>query len=93
MTTPARRRHRALAAVTTFVFTFLAGAATATAATPDSADWPAPEPTSTLDILLLFVGGTVGLFVVIALFGLLTARTNYVPPPPSTEVEKAGGHH
>ena len=89
MTTPVR----ALAAVATFVITFVAGSMSAHAAAPASPDWPAAEPTSTLDLLLLFGGGTVGLFVVIALFGLLTARTNYVPPAPSTDVEKADSAH
>ena len=85
MRTPAR----ALAALITFVVTFVAGTAAATAATPASPDWPEPEPTSTLDTLLLFGGSTIGLIVVIGLFGLLTARNNYVPPAPATDVEPA----
>jgi len=89
MTTPAR----ALAVVATFVITFAAGSAAAFADTPASPDWPAPEHTSTLDTLLLFGGATVGLFVVISLFALLTARNNYVPPPPSTDVERATDSH
>ena len=29
----------------------------------------------------------VGLFVLVSLFGLMTARNNYVPPSPGTEIE------
>ncbi|HWV26118.1 MAG TPA: hypothetical protein VNZ66_02765 [Aeromicrobium sp.] len=86
-------RARALAVVASFVTLFVVGSSTANAATPVSPDWPAPEPASTLDLLLLFGGSTVGLIVVITLFALLTARNNYVPPPPSTDVEKADTHH
>ena len=60
-------------------------------ATPALADapitWAEGEPRSTLENLIFFGGGTVGLIVVITLFALLTARNNYVPPPPSTDVE------
>lgn len=87
MTTPVR----ALAAVATFVFTFVAATATAHADTPVSDDWPAPEPTSTLDTLLLFGGGTVGLFAAIWVLALLLSRNNYTPPPASKEVETT--HH
>lgn len=58
--------------------------------TPAFADapstWVDPEPRSWLDTLILFGGGTVGLFVLISLFALLTARNNYVPPPPGTDL-------
>ena len=50
----------------------------------------APGPTArtaaTSDLLILFGGGTVGLFVLISLFALLTARNNYVPPAPGNEI-------
>ena len=65
-------------------------------ATPALADapstWAEGESRSMLENLIFFGGGTVGLIVVISLFGLLTARNNYVPPPPSTEVEVADPH-
>ena len=89
MRTPAR----ALTVVATFVITFVAGSMSAHADAPISPDWPKPEPASTLDHILLFGGATLGLIVVISLFALLTARTNYVPPAPSTDVEKADTHH
>ena len=37
-------------------------------------------------LLVVFGGGTVGLFVIITLFALLTARKNYVPPAPGSEI-------
>ncbi len=88
MTTPAR----AIAAASTFVVLFVASATAAVADAPASPDWPTEPGRSHLDNGLVFVGGTVALFVVIWLFGLLTARNNYVPPAPGTELEKAGSH-
>lgn len=76
-----------LVSVAGFVF-FGAGSALADAPTT----WVDPEPTSKLDTLILFGGGTLGLFILVALFGLLTARNNYTPPPPSTDVEVHSGH-
>jgi hypothetical protein len=66
------------------------GAGSALADTP--ATWADPEPTTTLHNLLLFGGSTIALFVLISLFGLLTARNNYTPPPPSTDVEVHPDH-
>jgi hypothetical protein len=86
MRTPARVLGLALA----FVVTFIAGSAAAFADEPASPAWPAGPEKSHLDLLILFGGGTVGLFVLVSLLGLLTARTNYVPPPPSTELETSG---
>lgn len=54
--------------------------------------WEDPEPTSKLDNLVFFGGATVGLIVVISLFALLTARNNYTPPPPSTDIETRVTH-
>lgn len=52
---------------------------------------------STLEILVFFGGSTVGLFLLVALFALMTARNNYTPPPAGTDLEKAPGstpvHH
>jgi hypothetical protein len=87
MRTPARVLGLALA----FVVTFVAGSAAAWADTPASPAWPAPKHDSHLDLLLLFGGSTVGLFVLISLFALLTARRNYVPPAPGNEVVKPSG--
>ena len=78
-----------LATVTVWLF---ATSASALADSPASPDWPAPPERSVLDNVLLFGGGTVGLFVLIWLFGLLTARNNYVPPEPGTDVEVAAGN-
>ncbi len=94
MTTPTRVLGLLLATVT-----FVAvGAASAVAAEPDNpAAWPEEEGRSALETLLFFGGGTLGLIVVIALFGLMTARNNYVPPAPSTDLEQASSsaaaHH
>ncbi len=93
MTTPTR-----VFAVLLGTATYVAvGAASAWADEPDSAAWPDGEGRSVLDTLLLFVGGTVGLFILISLFGLMTARRNFIPAPPSTDLEKApsssAAHH
>ncbi len=66
------------------------GAGSALADTPRT--WVDPEPTTRLHMLVLFGGSTVGLFLLISLFALLTARKNYTPPPPNTEVEVHSGH-
>ncbi len=77
-----------LAAVAVWLF---ATTTSALADSPASPDWPAPPERSVLDNVLLFGGSTIGLFVLIWLFGLLTARNNYVPPEPGTDVEVAPG--
>lgn len=89
---PMRTPARALTLALSFVAVFVAGSAAALADTPAGDAWPAEEGRGTLGQLLVFGGGTVVLFVVIALFGLLTARRNYVPPAPSTELEPVGDH-
>ncbi|HZK36867.1 MAG TPA: hypothetical protein VFC57_07955 [Aeromicrobium sp.] len=62
------------------------------AAGPAAADvpttWADPEPMSKLDALVLFGGSTLGLIVALTLLGLLTARNNYTPTSPSTDVER-----
>jgi len=94
---PMKTPARVLGLVLATVVTFIAGSGAAFADAPVGSAWPRGESKSHLDQLILFGGGTVGLFVVIALFGLLTARHNYVPPSPSTELETTGGdnpaHH
>ncbi len=69
-----------------------ASASSALADSPASADWPAAPERSALDIVILFGGGTVGLFALVWLFGLLTARNNYVPPEPGTDVVPTSGN-
>lgn len=75
-----------LAVALAFVVTFFAGTATALADAPADSYWGGGEERSDLWLLVVFGGGTVGLFIVISLFGLLTARTNYVPPAPGNEI-------
>jgi len=82
MRTPARLLGPALA----FVITFFAGSAAAFADQPTGGAWPDGKERSDLWLLVLFGGGTVGLFVIISLFALLTARNNYVPPAPGKEI-------
>jgi hypothetical protein len=82
MRTPARLFGLAFS----FVVTFFAGLAAAFAAEPTGPAWPDGPHRSDLYLLILFGGGTVGLFVIITLFALLTARTNYVPPAPGNEI-------
>ena len=93
MKTPAR----VLGLVLATVVTFIAGSGAAFADAPTGGAWPEGEGRSVLDTIILFGGGTVGLFIVVSLFGLLTARNNYVPPSPSTELattsDNAPAHH
>jgi hypothetical protein len=78
-------------AILTSVAVLLVGmAAPALADAPTT--WADGETRSTLDNLIFFGGATLGLIAVISLFALLTARTNYVPPPPGTDVEVSSGH-
>lgn len=93
MTTPTRALGLLLMTATYVAI----GATTALADEPNSDAWPAAEHRSVLDTLILFVGGTVGLIVIISLFALLTARKNFTPAPPSTDLEQASSsaaaHH
>lgn len=86
MRTPSRIAF-VLATVAGVVF---CGAGSALADTPVT--WVDPKPTTVLHNLVLFGGSTIGLILVISLFGLLTARRNYTPPPPNTDVEVHSGH-
>lgn len=83
MRTPARVIGLALS----FVVMFAIGAGAAVADQPVGPAWPDAPEKSHLELLILFGGSTVGLFVLVSLFGLLTARNNYVPPAPSIELE------
>jgi hypothetical protein len=93
MKTPAR----VLGLVLATVVTFIAGSGAAFADAPTGPAWPENADRSNLDSLILFGGGTVGLFVLVALFGLLMARRNFVPASPSTEVattsDNSPAHH
>lgn len=94
---PMKTPARVLSLVLATVVMFAAGSGAAFADAPVGSAWPKGSPKSTLDVLILFGGGTVGLFILISLFGLLTARHNYVPPSPGTELETTGdntpAHH
>lgn len=81
---------RVAVVLVTFAGVLFFGAGSALADTP--ATWDDPEPTSRLDNLILFGGSTLGLTLLITLFALVTARRNYTPPPPGTEIEKRSAH-
>ncbi|MGJ9421733.1 hypothetical protein [Aeromicrobium sp. CF3.5] len=92
MTTASTTVRRASTLAATFLITFIAGATAAFADAPVGDDWPAAEGRGVLGNLVVFGGGTLALFAVVALFGLLTARNNYVPPPPSRELATTPGN-
>ena len=56
--------------------------------------WNSGPSRSALENIIFFGGSVIGLFVLVTLFALLTARNNFVPEPPEpgSEVE-AHGHH
>jgi hypothetical protein len=97
MTTASTTIRRALTVAATFFLTLAAGASVAFADAPVGDDWPVAEGRGFLGNIVLYGGATVGLFIVIALFGLLTARRNFVPAPPSKDVATTSGdtpaHH
>ena len=85
---PMKAPARIAAVTVTTTLWVLATAAVAAADAPAGGEWPDVERTrGILDWLLYFGGASIGLFVVVGLFGLLTARNNYVPPPPGTDLE------
>ena len=81
---------RAVAILTSAAVLLVALSAPALADAPST--WDEGESRSFLENLIFFGGSTIGLIVVISLFALLTARNNYVPPPPSTEVDVSETH-
>ena len=81
---------RVVAILTSAAVLLVGMAGPATADSPST--WVEGESRSWLENLIFFGGSTIGLIVGISLFALLTARTNYVPPPPSTDVEVADPH-
>ena len=92
MTTASTSARRAFTLAATFLITLAAGASAAFADAPVGDDWPAAEGRSILGNLLIFGGGTLALFALVALFGLLTARHNFVPPPPSQDLATTAGN-
>jgi hypothetical protein len=86
MTTSAR----VLATLATTAAMLIAGAAPMWADTPST--WADPTGRSTIGTLLFFGGWTIGLYLLVALFGLLTARKNYVPPAPPAAAEEHTHH-
>jgi hypothetical protein len=68
---------------------FAVGAAAAVADDPSGPAWPKAENRSTLGELVFFGGITVGLYVLIVLLGLLTARKNFTPAAPGKEIHVA----
>ena len=57
--------------------------------------WNSGPSRSVLENIVFFGGSVVGLFVVVTLFALLTARNNFKPEPPEETPEGADahGHH
>lgn len=92
MTTASTTIRRALTVAATFLLTLAAGASAAFADAPVGDDWPVADGRGVLGNIVLYGGGTVGLFLVVALFGLLTARHNYTPPPPSQDLATTSGN-
>lgn len=87
MRTPARALFTLVLTLCATTVMVLAGAATATAATPTT--WDDPEPTTHLHELLLYGGSLAGLIIGLIVFSLVLHRNHYEPPAPSDEVEKA----
>ena len=81
---------RIVAILTSAAVLVVAMGGSATADSPST--WVVGESRSWLENLVFFGGSTAGLIVGISLFALLTARKNYVPPPPSTDVEVSDAH-
>lgn len=81
---------RSVAILTSTAFLLFATAGSAVADSPST--WVEGESRSPLENLIFFGGSTVALIVGISLFALLTARNNYVPPPPGTDVEVSDHH-
>jgi hypothetical protein len=81
---------RTVAILTSAAVLLLATAGSALADSPST--WVEGESRSKLENLIFFGGSTVGLIALISLFALLTARHNYVPPPPGTDVEVSDAH-
>ena len=81
------------AALTVLLSTVVAGMSSPAFADSPSTWNPGPSRTP-LENVVFFGGAVVGLFILVSLFALLTARNNFVPEPPepSTDVEPHGHH-
>jgi hypothetical protein len=55
--------------------------------------WNAGPSRTLLENIIFFGGSVVGLFLLITLFALLTARNNFVPEPPEPGSEVAHSDH
>jgi len=87
---PMKAPARLVAILTSAAVLIVGSAGSAMADSPST--WVEGESRSFLENLIFFGGSTVGLIVGISLFALLTARNNYVPPPPGTDVEVSDSH-
>jgi hypothetical protein len=87
---PMKASARAVAILTSAAVLLVGLSAPVLADAPST--WEEGESRSALENLIFFGGSTVGLIVVITLFAMLTARKNYVPPPPSADVEVSDTH-
>ena len=85
MTTPAR----VISLVFATVATLAVSSAAAWADSPVGPAWPKSHNRSTLGELVFFGGFTIGLYILIVLFGLLTARKNFTPAAPGKEIHVA----
>ena len=81
---------RTVAILTSAAVLLVGTAGSATADSPST--WVEGESRSFLENLIFFGGSTLALIVGISLFALVTARNNYVPPPPGTDVEVSDTH-
>ena len=81
---------RTVAILTSAAVLLVGMAGSATADSPST--WVEGESRSFLENLIFFGGSTIALIVGISLFALVTARNNYVPPPPGTDVEVSDTH-
>lgn len=81
---------RTVAILTSAAVLLVGMAGSATADSPST--WAEGESRSFLENLIFFGGSTIALIVGISLFALVTARNNYVPPPPGTDVEVSDTH-
>ena len=56
--------------------------------------WDSGPSRSVLENIIFFGGSVGGLFVLVTLFALLTARNNFVPEPPEPDSQvDTHGHH
>ncbi|HSI27507.1 MAG TPA: hypothetical protein VK948_08860 [Aeromicrobium sp.] len=76
----------------------LLAAVLTTGASPAFADspstWDSGPSRSAVENIVFFGGSVAGLFLLVTLFALLTARNNFVPEPPepAKDVEAHSGH-